>query len=100
MRFEPSTRRSRRSKYASPEVEVFNTGKIPRTPRPRGGERRPKGPGMASPTPVEIGCSYLYRIAYRFTVNFQLLDWLPAVLGSWSSLLPARSVAPVVIVAT
>ena len=62
VRFEPSTRRSRRSKFGSLEVEVFNTGKIPRTPCPRGGERRQKGPRMVSPAPVGIGRSYLDRI--------------------------------------
>jgi hypothetical protein len=46
VRLEPSTRRSRRSKFGSLEVKVFNTGKIPRTLCPRGGERRPKGPRM------------------------------------------------------
>ena len=98
MRFEPSTRRS---KFGSLEVEVFNySGKLPRTPCPGGGERCPKGPGMAIPGPFGIGCSYLDRIFYGFTLNCQLLDWLPAVFGFWSSWLPARSLAPVVTVAT
>jgi hypothetical protein len=36
---------------------------------------------------------------YYLTVNFQLLGWLPAMLGFWSSGLPAESFAPVITVA-
>ena len=40
------------------------------------------------------------RIVYGFTLNCQLLDWLPAVFGFWSSWLPDWSLAPVLTVAT
>jgi hypothetical protein len=72
---------------------------IPRSPCPRVGERRPKGPRMVSPAPTGVCRSYVYRIFYGLTLNFQLLAWLPAVLGSWSSRLPDWSFAPVLTVA-
>jgi hypothetical protein len=63
-------------------------------------ERRPKGPRMVFLAPIGVGRSYLCRIVYGLTLNCQLLAWLPAVLGFWSSWVPARSLAPVVTVAT
>jgi hypothetical protein len=37
---------------------------------------------------------------YWRTLKLQTLGWLPAVFGSWSSWLPARSLALVITVAT
>jgi hypothetical protein len=73
---------------------------IPRSPCPRVGERPPKGPRMAFLAPIGVCRSYLGRIFYGLTLNCQLLAWLPAVIGSWSSRLPDWSLAPPEIVAT
>jgi hypothetical protein len=57
-----------------------------------------KGRGALSspdPPPVRLTAS----LPSYWTLNFQLLDWLPAMFGFWSSALPVKSCAPVVTVA-
>ena len=62
-------------------------------------EPHPKGPRKGILGPFGVGRLCLTRIGYGCTLNFQVLAWLPAVFGSWSSPLPARSFVWVVIVA-
>jgi hypothetical protein len=64
---------------------------LPRTPVNRG-KSKGRSPG---PPPVRLTSS----LPCYWTMNFQLLDWLPAIFGFWSSALPAKSCAPVVTVA-
>jgi hypothetical protein len=61
------------------------------------GQKR-KGRGALSspgPPPVRLTAS----LPSYWTVNFQVLDWLPSMFGFWSSALPVKSCAPVVTVA-
>jgi hypothetical protein len=60
--------------------------------RTRKGRDALSSPG---PPPVRLAAS----LPCYWTVNFQLLLWLPVMFGFWSSALPAKSFAPVVTVA-
>jgi hypothetical protein len=60
------------------------------------GKKKSRSPDMEPrPSAVRLTSS----LPCYWTVNFQLLDWLPAMVGFWSSALPAKSCAPVVTVA-
>jgi hypothetical protein len=56
------------------------------------GKEKGRSPG---PPPVRLMAS----LPSYWTVNFQLLLWLPTTFGFWSSALPAKSCAPLVTVA-
>jgi hypothetical protein len=76
----------------------YNLGRI-HLLRTRVNKGKEKGPDPDIELRLSVRAAYAESLPSYWTLNFQLLGWLPAVFRFWSRALPAKSCAPVVTVA-